>query len=112
VPELVLHALAPSHPCMTAEAALRLKGLAYERIDFTPGEHTEKMAELYRPSSTTSTLLTVGDQRPLLEGRPGEEIARRWFPDYPGDVPAGTYPAGWVPSHDLHTPGGEVSSIA
>ena len=37
MPELVLHALPPSHPCMTAEAALRLKGLAYERIDFAPG---------------------------------------------------------------------------
>ena len=48
MPELVLHALPPSHPCMTAEAALRLKGLAYERIDFTPGEHTGQDG----PSST------------------------------------------------------------
>jgi len=37
MPELVLHALRPSHPCMTAEAALKLKGLPYERIDLTPG---------------------------------------------------------------------------
>ena len=36
-PELVLHGLAPSHPSMTAEAGLRRKGVAYERIDFTPG---------------------------------------------------------------------------
>jgi glutathione S-transferase len=226
---------------MTAEAALRLKGLAYERVDFTPGEHTAKMAELYGEGRTTvpgllldgepvhgsrrilarleelepepalypepiagavreaerwgdeelqdlgrrlpwgalhfrpealgtfggagaldpagtdfairmgraswkyhgitaqrladdlaglpakldhvdalaragtiggeranaadlqigatlRVLLTVGDLRPLLEGRPGEAVARRWFPDYPGDVPAGAYPAGWVPS--------------
>ena len=48
MPELVLHALPPSHPCMTAEAALRMKGLAYERIDFTPGEHTAKMARALR----------------------------------------------------------------
>jgi glutathione S-transferase len=240
MPELVLHALPPSHPCMTAEAALRLKGLAYERIDFTPGEHTAKMAALYGEGHTTvpglmvdgepvhgsrkilarlealtpdpalypepiadavreaerwgdeelqdlgrrlpwgalhfrpealgtfggagaldpagtdfairmgraswkyhgitaqrlaedlaglppklervdalaeegtiggeapnaadlqigatlRVLLTVGDLRPLIEGRPGEELARRWFPDYPGDIPAAAYPAGWVP---------------
>ena len=239
--EIVLHALPPSHPCMTAEAALKLKGLAYERVDLVPGEHTAKMAELYgegrttvpgllvggepvhgsreilarlerlapepplypepiagavreaerwgdeqlqdlgrrlpwgalhfRPealgtfggagpldpagtdfairmgraswkchritaqrladdlaglpakldhvdalaaegtiggeapnaadlqiAATVRVLLTVGDLRPLLEGRPGEAIARRWFPDYAGEIPAGAYPAGWVPS--------------
>ena len=47
--------------------------------------------------ATLRVLLTLGDLRPLIEGRPGEEIARRWFPDYPGDVPAGAFPAGWVP---------------
>ena len=241
MPEIVLHALPPSHPCMTAEAALKLKRIAYERIDFTPGEHVAKMAELYGEGNTTvpgllidgepvhssrsilerleqlepqpplypdaiaeavreaerwgdeelqdlgrrlpwgalhfrpealgtfggagaldpagtdfairmgraswkyhgitaqrladdlaglpakldhvdalaeqgtiggeapnaadlqigatlRVLLTVGDLRPLLDGRPGEAIARRWFPDYPGDIPAGAYPAGWVPS--------------
>ena len=241
MPELVLHALPPSHPCMTAEAALRLKGLAYERIDFTPGEHVAKMAELYGEGNTTvpglqvdgetvhgsrrilarleelepepalypepiagavreaerwgdeelqdlgrrlpwgalyfrpealgtfggagpldpagtdfairmvrgtwkyhritaeqlagdlaglpakldhvdalaeqgtiggeapnaadlqigatvRVLLTVEDLHPLLAGRPAEEIGRRWFPDYPGAIPAGAFPAGWVPS--------------
>ncbi|MGI8512452.1 MAG: glutathione S-transferase family protein [Solirubrobacteraceae bacterium] len=48
--------------------------------------------------ATLRVLLTVGDLRPLLEGRPGEAIARRWFPDYAGEVPAGAFPAGWVPS--------------
>jgi glutathione S-transferase len=239
--ELVLHALAPSHPCMTAEAALKLKGLAYERIDLVPGEHTAKMAELYgegrttvpgllidgepvhgsreilarlealaaepplypepiaeavreaerwgdealqdlgrrlpwgalhfRPESlgsfggagpldpagtdfairvargswkyhgitaqrladdlaalpakldhvdalaevgtiggerpnaadlqigaTLRVLLCLGDLRPLLEGRTAERVARTWFPEYAGDVPAGAFPAGWVPT--------------
>ena len=239
-PELVLHGLAPSHPSMTAEAALRRKGLEYQRIDFQPGPHVEEMAKIYgegrttvpgmlvdgepvhgsrpilakleelkpdpplypdpiaeavteaerwgdeelqdlgrslswgalhfRPESmgtfgggapldpagtdfaiklvratwkyhritaerlaadlaglpakldhvdalaadgviagdepnaadlqigaTLRVLLTVGDLRPLIAGRPGEEIARRWFPDYPGEVPAGAFPAGWVP---------------
>jgi glutathione S-transferase len=38
-------------------------------------------------------LLTLGDVRPLVEGRPCAELARRLFPNYPGDVPAGTLPA-------------------
>ena len=40
----------------------------------------------------------IGDLRPLIEGRPAEEVARRCFPDYEGDVPAGAFPAGWVPA--------------
>lgn len=47
--------------------------------------------------ATVRVLLTVGDLHPLLVGRAGERIARRWFPDYAGEVPAGAYPAGWVP---------------
>src|SRR5215212_5601747 len=61
--QLTLHVLPPSHPCMTAEAALRLKGLAYERVDLTPGEHVAKMAELYGEGHTTVPGL-------LLDGEP------------------------------------------
>jgi glutathione S-transferase len=46
--------------------------------------------------ATLRVLLTVGDLRPLIEGRPAERVAMRWFPDYAGDIPAGAYPAGWV----------------
>lgn len=46
-PELVLHVLPPSHPCMTASAALRLKGLEYERVEFAPGPHVEQMRAIY-----------------------------------------------------------------
>jgi glutathione S-transferase len=46
--------------------------------------------------ATLRVLLTLGDVRPLLEGRPAEAIARRWFADYPGDVPAGAFPAAWT----------------
>ena len=238
---ITLHALPPSHPCMTAEAALRRKGLEYERIDFQPGPHVEEMGKIYGEGNTTvpgmlvdgepvhgsrpilarleeiqpdpplfpepiadevreaerwgdeelqdlgrrlpwgaahfrpeamgtfggagpldpagtdfvikmvratwryhgitavrladdlaglpakldrvdelagegviggdepnaadlqigatlRVMLTVGDVRPLIEGRPGEEIARRWFPDYPGEIPAGAFPSGWVPA--------------
>ncbi len=48
--------------------------------------------------ATLRVLLVVADLRPLLEGRPAEAIARRWFPDYAGEVPAGAYPPGWVPA--------------
>jgi glutathione S-transferase len=48
--------------------------------------------------SSLRLLSTIGDIRPLLEGRPCDELARRFFPVYPGDVPAGAYPSGWVPA--------------
>ncbi len=239
-PSLTLHALPPSHPSMTADAALRLKGLDFERIDLQPGTHNEEMEAIYgegkitvpgllvddepvhgsisilarleqiepepplfpteiadavreaerwgdaelqdlgrrlpwgalhfRPEAmgsfggagaldpagtdyairyvraswkyhgisaerlaedlaglpakldhvdelagegviggeqanaadlqigaTLRVLLTLGDLQALLEGRPAAEISRRWFPDYPGEVPAGAFPAGWVP---------------
>ena len=48
-------------------------------------------------ASTLRVFLIIGDLRPLMAGRPCEEIAMRWFPDYPGAIPAGAFPAGWVP---------------
>ena len=60
------------------------------------GEHPNA-ADL-QIGSTVRVLLTVKDLEPLLDGRPAEELARRWFPDYAGEVPAGAFPPGWVPS--------------
>jgi glutathione S-transferase len=240
-PRLVLHVLPPSHPCAAVEAALRLKGLEYERVVLRAGEHTAEMERLYgegrttvpgllvddepvhtsnailerleamapepslyppalgervaeaarwgdgelqdlgrrlpwgalhfRPEAmgtyggagpldpagtdvairyvraswkyhrisaerlaadlaglpekldrvdalveegvmggeqptaadlqigaTVRVLLTLGDLRPLIEGRPAERVARTWFPQRDGDVPAGAFPAGWVPA--------------
>ena len=238
---LTLHVLPPSHPCMTAEAALRRKGLEYEKVSLTPGPHVEEMERVYGAGNTTvpgllvgdepvhgsrailerleqiepdpplypepiagsvrkaerwgdeqlqdlgrrlpwgalyfrpeamgtfgggdpldpagtdfaityvrgtwkyhaitaerlaadltalpemidhvdtlagegvlggdepnaadlqigatlRVLLTVADLRPLIEGRPAEQVARGWFPYYPGEIPEGAFPAGWVPS--------------
>ena len=238
---LTLHVLPPSHPCMTAEAALRRKGLEYEKVSLTPGPHVDEMERVYGAGNTTvpgllvgdepvhgsrailerleqiepdpplypepiagsvrkaerwgdeqlqdlgrrlpwgalyfrpeamgtfgggdpldpagtdfaityvrgtwkyhaitaerlaadltalpemidhvdtlagegvlggdepnaadlqigatlRVLLTVADLRPLIEGRPAEQVARGWFPDYPGQIPEGAFPAGWVPS--------------
>jgi glutathione S-transferase len=237
-PELILHVLPPSHPCMTVTAALRLKGLEHERVEFVPGPHVEQMKAIYgegnhtvpgllvdgepvhgsraimarleqiaptpvlypseevreaerwgdeelqdlgrrlpwgalhfRPEAlgtfggagpldgagtdfairfvrstwkyhgisaerlqddliglpaklthveelaargviggeqptaadlqigaTLRVFLALGDLRPLLEGSAGERIARNFFPEYTGEVPAGAFPAGWTPA--------------
>jgi len=47
--------------------------------------------------ATLRVLLVVEDLHDLV-GERLEAIARRWFADYPGAIPAGTFPAGWVPS--------------
>jgi glutathione S-transferase len=46
-PTITLHAVPPSHPCTTVAAAIELKGLEYERIDFPYEERAEKMEEIY-----------------------------------------------------------------
>ena len=38
---------------------------------------------------TLRVLMTIGDLQPLIERRPLEAVARRWFPEYPGAIPAG-----------------------
>ena len=92
------------HRISAARLAEDLAGLP-QKIDHVDELAAEGTIGGERPTAadlqigaTLRVLLTVGDVRPLLEGRPAEEIARRWFPDYAGDVPAGAFPAGWVPS--------------
>lgn len=48
--------------------------------------------------ATVRMLLNLGDLAPLIEARPATAMARRWFPEWDGWVPAGAFPAGWVPS--------------
>ena len=47
-------------------------------------------------ASSVRLLLTLGDLRAALDARPAGAPARRWFPSYPGDCPAGALPAGWL----------------
>ena len=47
--------------------------------------------------ATLRVLLTVGDLGPLLADRPCADLARRWFPEYAGAIPAGAFPSSWVP---------------
>ena len=47
--------------------------------------------------SSIRLLLTIGDVRPLIEGRPAESLTR-WFEPQAGEVPAGTLPVEWLPA--------------
>jgi glutathione S-transferase len=49
-------------------------------------------------ASTIRVLLPLGDLSALLHGSAAERIALRFFPSYPGSVPQGAFPAGWVPA--------------
>lgn len=43
-------------------------------------------------------LATIGDLRPLIEGRPVADLVARTLPPLNGSVPAGVYPADWLPA--------------
>jgi glutathione S-transferase len=47
--------------------------------------------------STLDVLRMVGDVRDLIEARPCARLATDWFEERPGRIPAGAFPAGWVP---------------
>ena len=93
----------------TAEKAYSQGVRAMEKGDVDAAEKAFARAAKADPSNrdyaadlqigaTLRILLNVGDLRPLLAGSQGERIARNLFADYPGDIPAGAFPAGWVPT--------------
>jgi glutathione S-transferase len=43
-------------------------------------------------------LMGLGDLRPLIEARPSGQLARRLFPDFPGDAAQGMIPEGLLPA--------------
>ncbi len=47
--------------------------------------------------STIRLLLSIGDVRPLIEGRPAARLTR-YFPPVAGEVDAGVLPAEWLPA--------------
>jgi glutathione S-transferase len=98
-----IHASWKYHKITAARLAEDLAGLPgkLDRIDAYVAEgilagETPNAADL-QIGATIAVLLTVGDLRPLIEGRPGEQVARKWFDDRPGLVPAGAFPASWMP---------------
>jgi glutathione S-transferase len=60
------------------------------------GGETANAADL-QIATSTRLLLTIGDVRPLLSGRPCEAHAMRLFAQWDGWVPAGAFPAEWLP---------------
>jgi glutathione S-transferase len=60
------------------------------------GGETANAADL-QIATSTRLLLTIGDVRPLLAGRPCEAHAMRLFAQWDGWVPAGAFPANWLP---------------
>lgn len=49
-------------------------------------------------ASTLRLIMTLGDLRETFAGRPCAELARRLFPEQAGLLPAGTFPASWLPA--------------
>jgi glutathione S-transferase len=47
--------------------------------------------------SAIRLMMSIGDVRPLIEGRPCEALAR-YFPPLAGGIPAGVLPAEWLPA--------------
>ncbi len=47
--------------------------------------------------ATLRVMLIVGDVAPMIDASAGGEIARRLFPEYAGEIPAGAFPASWLP---------------
>jgi glutathione S-transferase len=61
------------------------------------GGESANVADL-QIGSSVRLMMTFGDIRPLVEGRPCEALGERWFPPALGSIPAGTLPPGWVPA--------------
>src|SRR4051812_38519922 len=92
--QLQLYAIPGSHPCATVEAALDLKGLAYERGDLMPGASPllqlarfgsrtvpGLVVDGYKVSGSRLILRTLDGLRPeprLYSGDPAVEEAERW----------------------------------
>jgi len=83
-----------------ARADLAALGAQLDRIDGWIAEgllggEPPNAADL-QIGSTIRLLLSIGDVRPLVEGRPAARLAR-YFPPIPGEVPPGVLPAAWLP---------------
>ena len=58
----------------------------------------------YQIASSIRLLLTLADIRDAIDARPCGALARRLFPDFPGEVPAGALRAEWLPDLSARRP--------
>ncbi len=65
--------------------------------DGTMGGEQPNAADL-QIAPSLRLLMAFADLRPLIEARPAGQLALRLFPDFPGDVPAGAFPADFLPA--------------
>ena len=75
---------------MTAEAALRRKGLQYEKVELAPGPHNEEMERIYGAGNRTVPGLLVDDE-PVHGSRPILARLEEMVPEpplYPGPIAA------------------------
>jgi glutathione S-transferase len=49
-------------------------------------------------ASGLALLLTLDDLKPVLDAHRAADLARKWFPEYPGHTAAGALPEAWLPS--------------
>jgi glutathione S-transferase len=99
VARMAARANSASDPTVRADL-IGLRNMHLGRVDGwiadgTLGGPAANVADL-QIGSSLRLLLTIEDLRPLLTGRLAEGLARRWFAEYPGAVPAGVLPQAWV----------------
>lgn len=58
-PAITLHVLPSSHPCLTAEAALKYKDLTYELVNLGMGMHQEEIEKIYGEGKRTVPGMTI-----------------------------------------------------
>jgi glutathione S-transferase len=61
------------------------------------GKPTPNAADL-QIGSSLALLNTIADVRPMLSRRPALDLAKSEFPEFPGEMPADTLPAEWIPA--------------
>jgi glutathione S-transferase len=74
---------------MAVEAALARKGLTYDKIALTPGEHTDEMQRVYGEGNSTVPGMLV-DGRPVHGSRPIMATLEQLAADPPLSAPAGS----------------------
>jgi glutathione S-transferase len=100
---LTARMLAIKNRATDASARADLAALAGQ-LDRIDGWVAEGLLGAERPNaadlqigSTIRLLMSLGDVRPLIEGRPAAGLTR-YFPPLPGEIPAGVLPAEWLPA--------------